>query len=97
MAAIATLPRTSFPDNNFASCLLADTYCPFILHTDASDLAIGAVVLQADKLEQHAVSYEAESRVLRNGIMPLLREKHSLSFCYSNLEVILIQTFRHLN
>ena len=36
---------------------LADTSRPFILHTDASDLAIGAVLLQADELEQHPVAY----------------------------------------
>ena len=36
---------------------LADTSRPFILHTDASDLAIGAVLIQADELEQHPVAY----------------------------------------
>ena len=35
---------------------LADTSRPFILHTDASDLAIGAVLLQADEPEQHPIA-----------------------------------------
>ena len=36
---------------------LADTSHPFELHTDASDWAIGAVLLQGEELEQHPVAY----------------------------------------
>ena len=36
---------------------LADTSRPFELHTDASDWAIGAVLLQGEELEQHPVAY----------------------------------------
>ena len=74
---------------------LADTSRPFIFHTDASDLAIGAVLLQADKLEQHPVAY-ASRKLTSAERNYTIAERETLAVVFA-LQTWKLYLFKHFN
>ena len=75
---------------------LADTSRPFILHTDASDLAIGAVLLQADELEQHPVAYASQKLTSAERNYTIAEREKTLAVVFA-LQTWKLYLFKHFD